>query len=107
VHRLVDAMTETLGGDYEQWTRFLVFVAINPLPEPGRISTEGLRALIAALRRLPWFRYFPPRQDIVIGALTDALAALDDGPERALYFKRAIERLEDEDWARAEGTFVR
>lgn len=107
VHRLVDAMTQTLRGDYEQWSRFLVFVAINPLPEEGRISTAGLQSLIVALRSLPWFRYFRPGDDLVIGALKEALGALNDGPERAFYFKRAIERLTEQDREGAVATFVR
>lgn len=107
VHRLVDSLKDSLGKDYEQWTRFLISAALNPFREPPCLSVPAIQALIDALRGLKYFEYFPPASDFVLDAINEALAAADDEKSRAFYFRHLINLLGPEDRAAAIATFVR
>jgi hypothetical protein len=107
-HRAIDAMTFAVGGNYEAHAVLLLLVALNPVADPPRMSDQGLQALISSLRRVPYFRYFRPRQDLLVAAVTALLSPLsDDRLAQAAVFKRVSDRVSAEDKKLLVTTFVR
>lgn len=107
VHRVIDAASEVIGSDYTVWGRMLIYLALNPVEEPPRISDAAFRALADAVRQMTWFRYFRPEEDLVIQAIGMLLQGLPDDRTRAHVFKRAVARLSPADHEAAYAKFVR
>jgi hypothetical protein len=107
-HRVVDAMTDALGNNYEAHAGLLLFVALNPFVEPLRMSDHGLQTSIASLRRIPYFRYFRPREDLLVSAVATLLSPLgDDRQAQAAVFKRVTDRVSPQDKELLVANFVR
>jgi tetratricopeptide (TPR) repeat protein len=107
-HRAVDAVTEVLGNNYEANARLLLFLALNPFIEPIRMSDDGVQALLASLRRIPYFRYFRPSEDLLVAAVATMLTPLgDDRQLQAAALVRIVERVSPEDKALLMARFVR
>jgi tetratricopeptide (TPR) repeat protein len=107
VHRVVDSLTRSLGKDYEKWARFLISAVLNPFREPPCLSVLAGQALIDALRGLEYFRYFRPKSDMLLDAISEALSVADDERARAAYFRHLIDLLGPADRERAIKHFVR
>jgi hypothetical protein len=106
-HRAVDALTEAIGGDYTTNSVNLLLVALSPVAHPARMSDSGLQALIPSLRKLTYFRYFRPPDDILVMAARTLLAGGESEQERAVILKIVLDRLGDDDQALLLGRFTR
>jgi len=107
-HRAVDAMTDGLGNDYGTHATLLLFLALNPFVEPLRMSDDGVQALIASLRRIPYFRYFRPSEDLLVSAVAMLLSpSQDDRQLRAAAFVRIADRVSSEDREQLVARLVR
>jgi hypothetical protein len=106
--RAVDAMTDALGNNYEAHSTLLLFVALNPFVEPLRMSDDGVQALVAYLRRIPYFRYFRPAKDLLVAAVATLLSPFgDDRQLQAAAFVRVADRVSPEDRELLVAKFVR
>jgi hypothetical protein len=106
-HRAVDALTEAIGGDYTTNSVNLLLVALSPVAHPARMSDSGLQALIPSLRKLTYFRYFRPPDDILVMAARTLLAGGESEQERAVILKIVLDRLGDDDQALLLDRFTR
>ena len=78
-------MKHTLGNTYLQWSRLLVHAALNPFREPPAISSDGARAVIRAVRNLQYLKFYPQRENLVLGVIDEVLVGIaDDDRARAL-----------------------
>ena len=106
-HRAVDALTEAVGGNYTNNSVGLLLVALNPIDRPARMSDPGLRAFITSLRKLAYFRYFRPPEDLLVSATRTFLEGGDSEHERAIILKAILGRLDEEDQTLLRDRFIR
>lgn len=107
VHRAIDAATYDVGGEYLGHARLLLLVAINPLPDPPRMSEVGLRALISSVRKMRYFQVCRPPDDLLVIAVGELLSITQDRMLQALLFRRVSDRLDTEDQGLLRKRFVR
>jgi hypothetical protein len=71
------------------------------------MSDAGLQALISSLRRMRYFEVFEPPDDLLVIAVANVLGMAENDTERALLFRRVVERLDAEDQELLRRRFVR
>jgi tetratricopeptide (TPR) repeat protein len=107
VDRTLGALDRSLGEDTEKWGRLLVSAALNPLRKPPVLTVGAVQALITAVREHEYFQRNPPKSDLVLDAIKEALSLAEEDREKAIYFRLLIDLLGPADRAAAIRTFAR